>query len=58
MAESIVSPGPGVYRVDTELGEQGNTRHVVAGCEPVARFDDPEHALFLVALLQEGGAHG
>jgi hypothetical protein len=26
-------------------------------CEPVAKFDDAEHAAFLVALLTEGGAH-
>ncbi len=57
MAHSIVSPSPGAYRVDTVLGEQGNTLHVVMRCEPVARFDDPEHAAFLVDLLTEGGAH-
>ena len=57
MAESIVSPGLGAYRVDTERGEQGKTYHVVMRCEPVARFDDAEHAAFLVDLLTKGGAH-
>ena len=56
MAESIVSPGPSAYRVDTERGEQGCTYHVM-NCQKVASFDNPEHAEFLVALLQEGGAH-
>jgi len=57
MADRIVSPSPSAYRVDTELGEQGNTRHVVMRCEPVARFDDAEHAAFLVDLLTKGGTH-
>ncbi len=55
---TIASPNPSVYRVDTERGEQGNTYHVVMRCEPVASFDDPEHAAFLVDLLTKGGAHG
>jgi hypothetical protein len=59
MTDSIVSPSPSVYRVDTARGDQGNTYHVVMRCEPVARFDDAEHAAFLVDLLTKGGAqHG
>jgi hypothetical protein len=57
MADSIVSPRPGAYRVDTLHGEQGNTYHVVVRCEPVASFDDQELANFLVDLLTKGGAH-
>ena len=57
MADSIVSPSPNAYRVDTARGDQGNTYHVVMRCEPVASFNNPEHAAFLVALLTEGGAH-
>jgi hypothetical protein len=48
---------PNTYRVDPARGEQGNTYHVVMRCEPVASFDDPEHAAFLVDLLTKGGAH-
>jgi hypothetical protein len=58
MADSIVSPGPGAYRVDTARGDQGNTYHVVMRCEPVASFNNPEHAAFLVDLLTKGGANG
>ena len=47
---------PDSYRVDVVRGEQGDTYHVVR-CEPVARFDDSEHAAFLVDLLTKGGAH-
>lgn len=58
MADSIV-PSPSVYRVDTARGDQGNTYHVVVRCEPVASFNNPEHAAFLVDLLTKGGAcHG
>ena len=57
ISKSTASPSPSAYRVDTELGEQGNTRHVVVRCELVARFDDAEHAAFLVDLLTKGGAH-
>jgi hypothetical protein len=53
-ANSTVSPDS--YRVDVVRGEQGNTFHVMR-CEPVASFDDPEHAAFLVDLLTKGGAH-
>lgn len=56
-AVPIVSPALSAYRVDTEVSE-GITRHVVLRCEPVARFDDAEHAAFLVDLLTKGGAHG
>jgi hypothetical protein len=48
---------PNTYRVDTVRGEQGNTFQVVR-CEPVAKFDNEEHAVFLVDLLTKGGAHG
>jgi hypothetical protein len=58
MADSIVSPSPSAYRVDTARGDQGNTYHVVMRCEPVASFNNPEHAAFLVDLLTKGGAHG
>ena len=47
---------PDTYRVDVVRGEHGNTFQVVR-CEPVARFDDAEHAAFLVDLLTKGGAH-
>jgi hypothetical protein len=57
MADSIVSPSPSVYRVDTARGDQGNTYHVVMRSELVASFDNPEHAAFLVDLLTKGGAH-
>ena len=57
ISKSTASPAPSPYRVDTERCEQGNTYHVVMRCEPVARFDDPEHAAFLVDLLTKGGAH-
>ena len=57
ISKSTASPSPGAYRVDTERSEQGNTYHVVMRCEPVARFDDAEHAAFLVDLLTKGGAH-
>ena len=52
--KSTVSPD--TYRVDTVPSEEGNTFQVVR-CEPVARFDDAEHAAFLVDLLTKGGAH-
>jgi hypothetical protein len=46
------------YRVETVSGDQGDTFHVVR-CEPVASFNNPEHAAFLVDLLTKGGAcHG
>jgi hypothetical protein len=57
MADSIVSPVPGAYRVDTARGDQGNTYHVVVRCEPVASFNNHEHAAFLVDLLTKGSAH-
>ena len=57
MVASNSTVSPNLYRVDVIPGEQGNTFQVVR-CEPVARFDDPEHAAFLVDLLTKGGAHG
>jgi hypothetical protein len=48
-ADRIVSLSPGAYRVDTE--------HGVMRCDVVARFDNEEHASFLVELLQEGHSH-
>ena len=57
ISKSTASPNPSAYRVDTARGDQGNTYHVVMRCEPVASFDDPEHAAFLVDLLTKGGAH-
>ena len=57
MVASNSTASPDSYRVDTTRGDQGNTYHVVMRCEPVARFDDPEHAAFLVDLLTKGGAH-
>jgi hypothetical protein len=47
---------PDTYRVDTTPGDQGDTFQVVR-CEPVASFNNPEHAAFLVDLLTKGGAH-
>ena len=52
---TIASPTPSVYRVDTVRGEKGDTFQVVR-CEPVARFDNEEHAAFLVDLLLKGTA--
>jgi hypothetical protein len=49
---------PDTYRVDSARGDQGNTYHVVMRCEPVASFDNREHAAFLADLLTKGGAHG
>jgi hypothetical protein len=57
VASNSTVPDSNSYRVDTVRGEQGNTFQVVR-CEPVARFDDPEHAAFPVDLLTKGGAHG
>jgi hypothetical protein len=56
MVISKSTASPDTYRVDVVRGEQGNTFQVVR-CEPVARFDDAEHAAFLVDLLMKGGAH-
>ena len=56
-SNSTVSPDSSSYRVDIMRGEQGNTFQVVR-CEPVASFDNPELATFLVDLLTKGGAHG
>ena len=56
ISKSTASPNPSTYRVDTVPSEQGITFQVVR-CEPVASFDDPEHAAFLVDLLTKGGAH-
>ncbi len=41
MADSIVSPSPSTYQVDTARGDQGITYHVVVYCEPVASFNNP-----------------
>jgi hypothetical protein len=54
--KSTASPSPGAYRVDVVHSEQGNTFQVMR-CEPVASFDNEEHAAFLVDLLTKGGAH-
>jgi hypothetical protein len=43
------------YRVDILPGGQGNVFQVMR-CEPVAQFDNKEHAAFLVDLLQKGQA--
>jgi hypothetical protein len=56
MVASNSTASPDSYRVDTVRGEQGNIFQVVR-CELVARFDNEEHAVFLVELLK-GGAHG
>ena len=56
MVASNSTVSPDSYRVDVVHGEQGNTFQVVR-CEPVARFDNAEHAAFLVDLLTKGGAH-
>ena len=56
MVASNSTVSPDTYRVDTIPGAEGNTFQVVR-CEAVARFDDAEHAAFLVALLTEGGPH-
>ena len=57
MVISKSTASPETYRVDVVRGDEGDTRHVVMRCEPVARFDDAEHAAFLVDLLTKGGAH-
>jgi hypothetical protein len=57
MADSIVSPSPSAYHVDTARGDLGITYHVVVYCEPVASFNNPELAAFLVDVLTKGGAH-
>ncbi len=57
ISKSTGSPSPNAYRVDTARGDQGNTYHVVMRCEPLASFDNPEHAVFLVDLFTKGGAH-
>jgi hypothetical protein len=44
---------PDSYRVDVVRGAQGDTFQVVR-CEAVARFDNEEHAAFLVDLLLKG----
>ena len=51
MADSIVSPSSSTYRVDVVRGDQSSIYHVMR-CEPVARFDNEEHAAFLVELLK------
>jgi hypothetical protein len=51
--KSTASPSSGVYRVDVVPGKQGSAFHVVR-CETVARFDNEEHAAFLVELLAKG----
>jgi hypothetical protein len=56
MVASNSTVSPSTYRVDTVPSEQGNTFQVVR-CEPVAKFDNEEHAAFLVDLLTKGGAH-
>ena len=42
-------------RVDVVRGEHGNTYHAMR-CEPVARFDNEGHAVFLVELLAKGAS--
>ena len=54
ISKSTASPKP--YRVETVSGDQGDTFQVVH-CSPVASFNNPEHAAFLVDLLTQGGAH-
>jgi hypothetical protein len=56
MVISKFTASPNTYRVDVVRGEQGNMYHVMR-CEPVARFDNKEHAAFLVDLLLNGQAH-
>jgi hypothetical protein len=53
VSKSTPSPNPGAYRVDVVRGEQGDT-YCVMHCEPVAQFDNHEHAAFLVELLLKG----
>src|SRR5207302_7923858 len=57
MAPSIVSPSPSTYRVDVVRSDQGSDTFHVVHCSPVAKFDDPEHAAFLVDLLTKGDTH-
>ena len=57
MVISKSTASPDTYRVDTLPGNQGDTFQVIR-CEPVARFENPEHAAFLVDLLTKGGTHG
>ena len=56
MVASNSTVSPDSYRVDVVRGEQGDTFQVVR-CDSVARFDNAEHAAFLVDLLTKGGAH-
>jgi hypothetical protein len=56
MVISKSTASPSTYRVDVVPGEQANTYHVMR-CEPVARFENPDYAAFLVDLLTKGGAH-
>ena len=56
MVTQKFTASPDSYRVDTIPDAEGNTFQVVR-CESVARFDNAEHAAFLVDLLTKGGAH-
>ncbi len=58
MVISKSTASPDTYRVDVVPGgEQGSDTYQVVHCSPVASFDNPEHASFLVDLLGSGGAH-
>ena len=56
MVTEKFTASPHTYRVDVVRGDQGDQYRVMR-CEPVAKFDDAEHAAFLVDLLTKGGAH-
>jgi hypothetical protein len=56
VTRKIAIPHPSVYRVDVERGEHGAPTYYVMRCEPVAQFDNQEHAAFLVDLLLKGQA--
>ena len=57
MAGKEFTVSPDVYRVDVVPDKQGNSYRVMR-CEVVARFDDQEHAAFLVDLLTRGQHDG
>ena len=55
---SAATPDTGSYRVEVLETRDRNEYQVVRCDEPVARFDSPELATFLVELLQEIPSRG
>ena len=58
MVISKSTASPDTYRVDVVPGAVGGEKYQVVHCSPVASFDNPEHAQFLIDLLREGQPHG